>query len=255
MSRASSIAAGVLLIAGAALAPMGVYVGYHEVVNSRWFLVREVVVAGNQRVAQDDILRAAGLDRPRNVLTCDAERMAADIEALAWIRDAEVHVVRSGLVTIDVEETHHVATVMFDVPTLVDADGVAIRPWTEADGLDVPLLVGFDRDGDRVAPGAFRSALALVDALEAVGAPAPCELHHDRVNGFRALLDDGTEVRMGRDRFGERAARLMDVYGVLRAQGRSAEYVVLEGETLERVAVRLRDEATETAWMGASAGE
>lgn len=255
MSRLSSIAAGALLLAGAALAPAGVYIGYHEVVNSRWFLVREVVVAGNERVAQDDILAAAGLDRPRNVLTCDAERMATDIEALAWIRDAEVHVARAGLVTIDVEETHYVATAMFDVPTLVDADGVAIRPWTEADGLDVPLLVGFDRDGERITPGSFRAALALMAALDAAGAPALRELHHDRVNGYRALLDDGTEVRMGRDRFDERAARLMDVYAVLRAQERSAEYVVLEGETLERVAVRLRDDATETAWMGTSAGE
>lgn len=254
MKRWSAMAAGVLTLAGAALAPVGLYVGYHEVVNSRWFIVREVVVAGHERVSEEEILAAAGLDRPRNALTCDAEEMEASVEALPWIRAAEVRVTRGGLVSIEVDETVHVATAMLEEPVLIDAEGVAIRPWAPADGDELPLLVGFERRGDGLAPGPFRAGLQLLAAVDGVGAPAVRELHYDRVNGFRALLEDGTEVRLGADRFDERAARLNDVYAVLRSQGRLADYVVLEGETLDRVAVRLRDEPTETA-LSAPAGE
>ncbi|MBU6163359.1 MAG: FtsQ-type POTRA domain-containing protein, partial [Myxococcales bacterium] len=92
------------MVLGALGVPFIVYAGLDALLTSRAFLVKSVVLEGNAQNTRGVILQAAGLDRPRNLLGCDAQVMEQSIEQLPWISDADVQISRAGVVTIRVEE-------------------------------------------------------------------------------------------------------------------------------------------------------
>jgi cell division protein FtsQ len=237
------------LVMGALGVPFALYAGLDALLTSRAFLVKSVVVEGNAQNTRGVILQAAGLDRPRNLLGCDAQVMERSIEMLPWISDAAVDVSRAGVVTIRVEEARLFAVATLGAPTLIDIQGVPIRELMPEDTVEAPLLVGFgtpDEEGrwvlDEVAFDEVRTLLALVVPLEATLGRVR-EVHYSALIGFRIIFDSGLDVRLGRDRFEERVARLQETMAVLTREQRQALSIVLGGADLDRVVVRLAEVA------------
>ena len=244
------------LVMSALSVPFILYAGLNALLTSRAFLVKSVVLEGNAQNTRGVILQAAGLDRPRNLLGCDAQAMERSVEMLPWISDAEVEISRSGIITIRVEEARLFAVATLGVPTLVDIEGLPIRELLPEDTLEAPLLVGFGtptEDGrwvlDEVAFDDARTLLSLIVPLEpSLGWVR--EVHYSALIGFRMIFDTGLDVRLGRDRFEERVARLQETMAVLAREQREALSIVLGGTNLDRVVVRLADVAPAVAEEG-----
>ncbi len=240
-----SIAVCILLIA-AIVVPVVVYRSWYSVANGRFFHVKTVEVAGNNAVTEEQILFAAGLDVPRNALTLDEGEMERAVAGLPMVASADVDVDVRGRVLISVREAQPAAIAVAGDVFLVSAEGELLRPLRADDSLDLPTLVGL---GTAASGYAEVDAEAVGDALEIYDAygetlssrfnPAR-EIHFDTGVGFRMILDDGTEVRIGFDRYQERVARFAEVERILAEGGLAAEYVATDVSRLDRVPVRLR---------------
>jgi POTRA domain, FtsQ-type len=76
------------------------------------FQVRQVHVAGNQRLTAAQVKRLAGLDRPGSVFGVDAATIRRKLTADAWVRDAEVTPVLPDRVDVTVDEWQPVAVLV-----------------------------------------------------------------------------------------------------------------------------------------------
>jgi len=239
--------------------PVGAYLGVHGWLNSMRFAVQSVEITGLERVDSEEVRRVAGLDAPRNVLTVDVAEVAAHVRQIPWVKDVDVRVAPGGVVHIDVQEAHLAGVAVLVRPYLVDTDGVPIRPWVATDGPPSPLLVGLGSDVDGAAPpqDLFFEALHVAEryATSVTGSQIKLsELHYNAAHGFRLVLADRTEVRIGHDRLDERLSRLDDV---MRAATRAGlgqvspyDVVHLDAPRLDRVTVRPRREQQHAPRVG-----
>lgn len=246
---AVSFARGVVL-AACALVPLALLgAGLLTLSESSVLYVRHVDVLGNERLDRDEILTAAGLDRPTRVLQVVPTEVEQQLEAHPWIVDATVVATLRGLVHIEVVEARPaVVAASPDGVRLVDDGGRPIRAVTPEDLVDFPLVAGlpYAADTGTFDAAVVQAALAISDAVALRDElPAVRELQYEAVYGWRVILADGAEVALGNDRMDVRIGRLADVYRTLGQQGLAAQRVAVDTEQLRHVAVALRPQVQE----------
>lgn len=227
--------------------PLVLYFGVHGFLNSSHFLVQEVRVSGQEVHTRTEILAAAGLDRPRNLLTCRSEQMARDIEGLTWVREASVRRLRGRVLEIDVREARWRGTVVAGEPWLVDEGGEPIRVWRPEDGLTRPIVLGVAQAAESGGPPRVTRS-AAVDALalaEAWGERFPeaerrvAEVEVLPAGRYRLHTVSGMEVVLARGGLDARLDRMEQILNALGEDEALARRVLLDGARLDRAAVRL----------------
>lgn len=149
-----------LLVAVAAVALAAVIVLRSPVLD-----VDEVTVAGTVRLGADDVRAAAGIEPGTPLLLADLDRATADIEALAWVADAEVTRDLPGRVHVQVREREAVAVVSGGgTAVLVDVGGRVLEEAPAAATPYVQVIAG------EAPPGPGGSITPeLVEAVELAG--------------------------------------------------------------------------------------
>jgi hypothetical protein len=100
------------------------------------FRVREVTVLGAQRTNQQQLVAAAGLDRPTSIFTVQGDQVQARLGRLAWVRKAETHLELPGRVVVRLSEWQPAAVYRpgpAGPPMLVNDDGVVIAAASSQD--------------------------------------------------------------------------------------------------------------------------
>ncbi|TVQ99334.1 MAG: FtsQ-type POTRA domain-containing protein [Deltaproteobacteria bacterium] len=252
--RGAGPVAMVLASAAAILIPMGLYFGTHAFLDSSTFLLREVEVVGAVMHERQEVLEVADLVRPRNVLSLRSESVARAVEQLDWVREAHVARARGRRLVIEVRETRWRSTAADGTLWLVGEDSLPIRRWTPADGIERPLIFGFADASDpqdervRLDRQAIREAHALLDRIAEhfpQSSMDVMELEKLPASRYRVVTRGGTEVLLASDDLEFRLERLAGILERLESENRWAERILLDGEQVERVAVRLardRDE-------------
>jgi cell division protein FtsQ len=233
------------VIAGARLA-------VRHVVASPRFAVRDIQLPLSAHVPRDEVLELAGVDEGDRLLAIDTEPVAARIATHPWVKSVRVHRQLPSTLIIDITERRASAAVTLGNLYLVDETGHPFKKATmeEADGL--PVLTGIDRnqyaEQKDASEAAFREALGLLAEYAArPGRPALSELNIDPRFGFTLfLLDGGGEVRLGRDDFGKKLARLDQIFEAVKVNGgaglnalRVVHLDHLDGASGARISVRL----------------
>ena len=246
--RGAGPVAMVLASAAAILVPMGLYFGTHAFLESSTFLLREVEVVGAVMHEREEVLEVADLVRPRNVLSLRPESVARAVEQLDWVREAEVVQARGRRLVIEVRETRWRSTAADGTLWLVGEDGLPIRRWQPADGVGRPLIFGFSDTSDlederiRVDREAIREAHALLDRI-ADRFPEDgmdvMELEKLPASRYRVVTRGGIEVLLATDDLERRLERLAGILERLEREDRRPERILLDGEQVERIAVRL----------------
>jgi cell division protein FtsQ len=210
------------------------------------FNARDITVTGLGRTPREDVLRAVGLDVPRNVLSVDCERAARAIEGLPWVSRATVTRRLPGVVTIGVEERSPAAIVAAGSMYLVAADGSVFKRAMPGDPSDLPVITGVPRDTFEQDPAGareeVRDALALLADVEAsaVGTALRIEEVHREGTGDLSVVVGGTHVWLGRGPYRAKLTRLRVVLRELERRGLRASEIHLETDrNPERVTVRL----------------
>ncbi len=109
---------------------------------SAGFVVRDVTVEGRRRTARADLVAAVGLKTGDMIFARPVADIRRDVEALPWVRRADVRRRLPDAIFIRIEERRPFARWQVDGKLyLTDREGVVIGPLRR-NRADLPLLVG-----------------------------------------------------------------------------------------------------------------
>jgi cell division protein FtsQ len=189
------------------------------------FQLQALEVNGLRVLAGREILAASGLQVGDNVFMTDLAQVRGNLEALPWVRAAEIHRRPPDRLVVRILERRRVAWVDLGKVYGVDVDCVVLpgrREGVESvRELDLPVISGLDCVADSLQPGAVvaDSTLAfLVDwwqQASAVDADFCLNVSEIQPLGTSALrlrlVGDGLEVRLPRDRVRQRIRILREL--------------------------------------------
>jgi cell division protein FtsQ len=184
--------------------------------------VRALVISGSfQRVTALQVEEALAGDLSQGFFSADLEALCDRVEALEWVQHAEIQ--RRWPDTLAVRVVEHVAAARWGEGGLLNTSGELFTRETRHLFPELPQLSGPPGSESRVA----RTYLSLRGRLAEAGL-ALTELALDERGAWRFLLDDGTEVRLGRRETGPRMERFFAVVvPQLRPRFNDIEYVDL----------------------------
>lgn len=181
------------------------------------FRLQALEVKGLHLLHGQDILAASGLREGQNLFMVDLGQVAADVQALPWVRKVSLERRPPDRLRVRVEERRRLAWVRLDKLYGIDEDGVLLpaekeEGETRAD-LDLPLFTGFEgipagkAPGDRVATPALQQALDWWRQARQEDAEFCLNISEVQplsgANVRLLLVGDGLEVRVPVDRVGE----------------------------------------------------
>lgn len=173
----------------------------------------------------------------------DLGALHRDLVALEWVREVSLRRVWPDTLRVDVREHEPAAT--WNGDALVSARGAVFGPGaTEIEGL--PALSGPEGQGKAM----LERLRTFSRRLEPLGL-ALAAVRQDARRSWRLELDNGVELRLGRERIDERLARLIAVWpGVLAPE--AGRIAAVDLRYPNGFAVAWRDsEATESPEGGA----
>lgn len=240
------------LVALAAMVVLFVAVGRlleRHVRTAEAFATQVIDVTGNERMAPEEVLQAAGLSLGRNVFEVSPEEAQQRLVDHPWIASAKVERRLPGTYTVQVSEREPVALLALDTLYLISGDGGVFKPLEDGDPSDLPVVTGVDPEAfskDR----AYRTRL-LVNVVSLLHDYRDAglfrrepisEIHIAVDEAFSAYVGEyATYVRLGRAPFRQKLRKFRKVLDRLRKQKARPAYVYLDNvRRPDRVTVRMR---------------
>jgi cell division septal protein FtsQ len=226
----------------------GCLYAYYSFSDSDYFLIKRHDIRGIFRVSRQEILVAAGLDKPVNTLTFDTQAAVRGLRGLAWVEDAAIS--RAPLpdgILIKVVEYKPRAVVSLDRLYYVDGRGRPFKSLEPGENPDKPIVSGFTLDElineGPLAAQAVSEVFELMDILDrrtdGWRLDEISEIRRDPDIGITLFTRrTGIEARLGFGPFAEKAARLGKVTDRLSARGHLAGVTHMNLECAPRVTVR-----------------
>ncbi|PIT70661.1 cell division protein FtsQ/DivIB [Bartonella tribocorum] len=147
----------------------------NTIISDSGFMVVDVDISGNKRLAKQDILKILQLDVAPSIFTFDVEKARSLLEKQAWVQSANVQKIYPNRVRISIVEREPYAIWQHDgMMDIVDNTGRVIVPFKGKVVRGLPLVVG---------QGAQNAAKGFIQALS-VYRPV-----YDRVRAFVRVGD------------------------------------------------------------------
>ena len=209
--------------------------GVQKLAVAAGFGVKRIIVEGQQRATDAEITAALKAGPDTMMLGFDTDAAKARLEAVPWIRHAQVMRLLPSTLQVVLEERVPYAIWQNHGQTyVVDAEGVTLAPALREAYADLPLVVG---------EGAAKAASALYDALKPYGDLKQKMIAALRVGDRRWTLKlaSGLEIMLPDDNVDEALAsltKLDEERGLLKR-----DIAAVDLRLLDRVTVRLREDA------------
>ncbi|MFH0900733.1 MAG: FtsQ-type POTRA domain-containing protein [Pseudomonadota bacterium] len=246
-----------LALVGSVALAVGILEVHSFMITSPRFMIREILVNGNERLDDNEIRRLAGVAVGTSIFSMCLGRVEAAVAASPWIATVRARRRLPAQVVVEVTERKPVALVVLDGSSyLADGEGRLFKRANiqvgDADGLVV--ITGLDRQSYVTAPDVVERAVWLV--LQAVAQfqastrrPAIGEASFGRGGLTLYTEETGTAIRIGRTALAlpldlsRELARFDLVWAALSLEERGfARTVHLDNSTRsDRVTVRLAD--------------
>jgi cell division protein FtsQ len=243
--RAGWIALRWRLIATVSAVTIGGFLAHRmftEVLGLRAFQVRRIVVHGNHRLSNGEVVSLLEGLRGESLLAVNLDEWRRGVMNSPWVADASLRRTLPSTVDVTVQERAPLGISRINGSLyLIDEHGAVIDEYgpNYAD-LDLPIIDGLSLVPGDTNPDLSRALLArrLMDALRArnMGARVSQIDVSDSRNAVVLLDGDPTSIRLGNERFVERLQAYFDLAPALREQVPNIDYVDLRFD--ERVYVR-----------------
>jgi cell division protein FtsQ len=239
---------GVVLLSILGVLSIGLVLGYHYLTNHPYFLVKTVTLSGLHRVTRAEVLAAAELDRPVNILTIHLDRIAGRLRRLPWVKDVTVTRRFPDAVVIDVVERRPSILISLDHLYYLDETG---RPFKKVDAdeqPELPIITGFTWDDfqekrkeytKKDLAEVFALLNALVGRNDRFRLENISEVNFDPARGLSLFTrEDNVQLKIGFGRYRAKMKRLGRVLAHLKITGQSDGLVYFNLESSPRVIVR-----------------
>ncbi|EJF83012.1 cell division protein FtsQ/DivIB [Bartonella rattimassiliensis] len=216
------------------------------IVSDIGFVVVNVDISGNKRLARQDILKVLELDVAPSIFTFDVERARSLLEKQAWVQSVNVQKIYPNRMRISIAEREPYAIWQHNgLVDIIDNTGRVIVPFKGENIRNLPLVVG---QGAQNAAKVFIQALSVYPEV------------YDRIRAFvrvgdrrwDLVLDNGVRVMLPENGALERLSSLIasgtmqDLLSrdILSVDLRLADRITisLSDETLERYYARVAEE-------------
>lgn len=204
--------------------------------------VEQIVIRGNHRLSNGEVLAFLGGLRGEHILSVDLEAWRRGVLNSPWVADASLRRTLPSTVEVTIEERaplgigriHGALYLVDERGTVIDAYGP-----NYAD-LDLPIIDGLSSAEGDAGQDAARARLArrLLDSLKSrdmLGRLSQLDVSDAR-NAVVLLEGDPTLIRLGNERFWERLQSYLELAPALRERVPAIDYVDLRFD--ERVYVR-----------------
>lgn len=196
---------------------------YNFALCADYFQLRHAVVRGCKKVSREEALRIAGIDAPLNILRANVGKMVRELEAHPWIEKASVGRELPDRLVVEIVERKAAALLKKEKELyIVDRGGVVFKKFETADGVDLPVLTGFYRNGN-LREDLLEKAFAFLDYLsENDYFPRVwnvSEIYVDDVHDFSIYTDNRLFLNLGFDDYGKKLKRLKKVMADLVRSG------------------------------------
>jgi cell division protein FtsQ len=223
--------------------------GERHVRTSPAFAARTITVEGQERLSEEDILRAAGLELGQNVFEVPPEIAQARLLRHPWVAEAIVQRRLPGTFHVKVREHQASALIWLDRLYLVGEDATLFKSVEPGDPVDLPVVTGVDVKrftSDRARRSSLLlEVVAVLHDYRAAGLfrrEPIAEIHVEADDTLSLYVgDDATEVRLGHGPYRSKLRKLRTVLDRLEAREARPAYVYLDNvRRPDRVTVRLR---------------
>jgi cell division protein FtsQ len=209
--------------------------GVEKLAVAAGFGAKRIIVEGKQHTTDAEITTALRAGPYTMMLGFDTDAAKARLEAVPWIKHAQVMRLLPSTLQVQIEERVPYAIWQTHGQTyVVDAEGVTLAPALREAYPDLPLIVG---------DGAPKAAPALYEALKPYGDLKQKVIAAIRVGDRRWTLKlaSGLEIMLPDDNVDEALAsltKLDEERGLLKR-----DIALVDLRLLDRITVRLREEA------------
>ncbi|WP_375702010.1 cell division protein FtsQ/DivIB [Bartonella sp. AA89HNZF] len=214
---------------------MGVIV--KTIISDIGFVVVDVDIRGNNRLAKQDILKILKLDVASSIFTFDVERARSLLEKQPWVQSANVQKIYPNRMRISIVEREPYAIWQHDgLVDIVDYTGRVIVPFKGKNVWNLPLVVG---------QGAQNAAKVFIQALLVYPEIYNRVRAFVRVGGRRwdLVLDNGMRVMLPESGALERLSSLVSS-GTMQDL-LSRDILSVDLRLADRITVSLSDETLE----------
>lgn len=244
--RGAGVAASILLLAGSAA--YGTLKGEHLPVvldmlkhardagaNAAGFRITEISIAGRRKLAEGEVLAAAGVTPDSSLLFLDVDDARRGLEAMPWIAQATVRKLYPGHLRIEIEEREPFAIWQKNgALSVVAVDGTVLGPLGERPVSGLPQVVGYG------AAAKARDFLSLVDRYPVIREQLRASiLVADR--RWNLKLKSGLDIRLPETGVEAALDRLVTLDRDKKLLSR--DLTAIDLRLADRVSVRLSDEA------------
>jgi cell division protein FtsQ len=243
--RAGLIALRWRVIAVVSAVVIGGFVAHRvftEFLGLQMFEVRRIVVHGNHRLSNGEVVSLLNGLRGESILAVNLEDWRRGVMNSPWVADASLRRTLPSTVDVTVQERAPLGIGRINGSLyLVDERGTVIDEYgpNYAD-LDLPIIDGLSSAPGEINPDLSRAALVrrLMESLRVRNMSARVsQIDVSDARNAVVLLDgDPTSIRLGNERFVERLQAYFDLAPALREQVPNIDYVDLRFD--ERVYVR-----------------
>ncbi|MDH3974719.1 MAG: FtsQ-type POTRA domain-containing protein [Deltaproteobacteria bacterium] len=129
-----------------------------------YFAISEVFIEGNDKINRNTLLRAAGLNKKRNIFTFDLANAGKKLEALPWMKAVKLERQFPHSLKIIVLERAPVAMINLEGFYYVDNEGYIFAEADYKSGWDYPVMRGIKKE--RLLEGDKKSFESISRGLE-----------------------------------------------------------------------------------------
>ncbi len=209
----------VLLVSGLTIFCLA---GYYLLVHWPFFIADRIVVSGNIRLGDSQVVEQAGVRKGDNILSLNLQLVRKRLKAHPWIADAEVRRLLPRGIHIRIKEHRPVAIFDMGHRFIVNIQGEIFKEWKADDPRYLPVIEGLTL-GDAGIAGAPRSSAfnAVMNVLKFGMNPKSVMpnriIRHIRVDremgiGLHAVWETGDirvqEIKLGFDQYSIKYERL-----------------------------------------------
>jgi cell division protein FtsQ len=227
------------------------FLGYVYLSKSDYFTVNPdaILVKGLARLSKAEVLQAAGLDKPVNIITLDTAAALRSLKSLPWVDKAQLSRSIPDSVSLEIVEYRPIAVASLEHLYYINEEGRPFKKLDPGENPNLPIINGFSVDDLMHSGPLVKEGIAEVHRLMTALSKRTDEFNIDNISEFYYDPDRGLtiytrsgalEVKVGFGSYTEKFARLGRVMTYMKVKELLEGLVYINLDCPPRVMVRYK---------------
>jgi cell division protein FtsQ len=219
---------------------------YDFLTQCNYFKAKELVVAGNHRLTQNQVLKQANITNSVNIFSVNLSKVRKRLLAHSWIQDAEVRRELPSGINIGIKEQKPLAILDLGRKFIINTHGEIFKEMDKEDHCNLPIVSGLEFSDIKVK-GELKSLPfdAVMKILWLGRKPESVlpyhlikKIHVDREMGLSIFaFDHIREIKIGYNNYTDKYAMLKDVLFYLEKNGEFSRLESIDLNNLNSIVV------------------